>query len=330
MASSMNADAEYVDEVMSQSWLKPVEPVKEGENDAASRKRALSGDEASESSKKMKSSEGVADLLDLMRTQFTSFRADLQEMRSEMTSTFENRFASFETKLTDTVMKVVHEEIDSVKKDFNSRMDGLSHKLEHKLESKLVQFVETQIEQKVSSVSDELKQRIGVSDLQNEMASLKSTYASVTKSGASVSESSSEAVIERNVIIRNLACDPREESDKAVALNKVNKLLRDGLKLKTVKITKCERKPSKSKKPGVIVATIDTVDQKQEIMKVKNILKKTTDFKDVYLENDRAFSTRVNESNMFTVLKELGKANEYFVSGSGRILKKTGKSGNRH
>lgn len=64
-------------------------------------------------------------------------------------------------------------------------------------------------------------------------------------------------------------------------------------------------------------------------MKVKNILKKTTDFKDVYIENDRAFSTRVNESNMFTVLKELGKANKYFVSGSGRILKKTGKSGSR-
>lgn len=54
MASSMNADvdAEYVNEVMSQSLLKSVEPVKEGENDASSRKRALSGDEANDSSKK--------------------------------------------------------------------------------------------------------------------------------------------------------------------------------------------------------------------------------------------------------------------------------------
>ena len=30
---------------------------------------------------------------------------------------------------------------------------------------------------------------------------------------------------------------------------------------------------------------------------------------------------------MFTVLKELGKANYFFVSGSGRILKKTEKPG---
>ena len=37
----------------------------------------------------------------------------------------------------------------------------------------------------------------------------------------------------------------------------------------------------------------------------------------------------MNESNMFTVLKELGKAHNYFVSSNGRILKKTENSG-RH
>lgn len=122
----MKTDAEYVDEVMSQSLLKSFDSVKEGENDAYLRKRALSWEEASESSKKMKQlnpMEGnpparIGDLLDLMRTLFTSFCADLQDMHGEVTSTFENRFTSFETKHTDTVMKVVHVEIDSVKKDF--------------------------------------------------------------------------------------------------------------------------------------------------------------------------------------------------------------------
>ena len=64
-------------------------------------------------------------------------------------------------------------------------------------------------------------------------------------------------------------------------------------------------------------------------MQIKNRLKNTPEYKDVYMENDRSFSTRINESNMFTVLKELGKANDYFVSGSSRILKKTGKPGSR-
>ena len=55
-----------------------------------------------------------------------------------MSSTLESKFTSFESKLTGTVMEVVHEEIDSVKKDFNSRMDGLSSKLK----AKMVKFVE--------------------------------------------------------------------------------------------------------------------------------------------------------------------------------------------
>ena len=332
MASIMKSDAEYVDEVMSQSLLKPVSVVKEGENDVYSRKRALSGDDEGETSKKLKQqspAEGICDLVDLMKSQFTSFRSDLQEMRSEMTSTFESRFTSFEAKLTNTVMKVVHEEIDSVKKDFNTRIDGLSNKLESKLESKLVQYVETHIEKKVSSVSDDLQKSLGLSELQKEVTSLKTTYASVAGAGASVPASSSSEGIERNIIIRNLRCDPKEETDRTVTLNKVYKLFRDSLKLKTVKIVSCERKSSKSKKPGVIVVTIETADQKQEIMQIKNRLKNTPEYKDVYIENDRSFSTRINESNMFTVLKELGKANDYFVSGSGRILKKTGKPSSR-
>ena len=78
------------------------------------------------------------------------------------------------------------------------------------------------------------------------------------------------------------------------------------------------------------MARNETVEQKQEIMRVKNYLKNSSDYKNVYIENDRSFSTRVNESNMFTVFKELGKASEYFVFSNGRILKKTGKPGSRH
>ena len=332
MSSIMKSDAEYVDEVMSLSLLKPVSVVKEGENYVYSRKMALSGDDEGKTSKKLKQqspAEGICDLVDLMKSQFTSFRSDLQEMRSEMTSTFESRFTSFEAKLTNTVMKVVHEEIDSVKKDFNTRIDGLSNKLESKLESKLVQYVETHIDKKVSSVSDDLQKSLGLSELQKEVTSLKTTYASVAGAGASVPASSSSEGIERNIIIRNLRCGPKEETDRTVTLNKVYKLFRDSLKLKTVKIVSCERKSPKSKKTGVILVTIETADQKQEIMQIKNRLKNTPEYKDVYIENDRSFSTRINESNMFTVLKELGKANDYFVSGSGRILKKTGKPGSR-
>ena len=45
-----------------------------------------------------------------------------------MSETLNSKFVSIEAKFAGTVMKVVHEEIDSVKKDYNSRIDGLSSK----------------------------------------------------------------------------------------------------------------------------------------------------------------------------------------------------------
>ena len=146
--------------------------------------------------KKLKPAEGISDLVDLMKAQFTSFRADFQDMRNEMSSTLESKFTSFESKLTGTVMKVVHEEIDSVKKDFNSRMDGLSSKLG----AKMVKFVETHIEQKLSLSSEDVKSKLGISELQNEVASLKMSYADVASSGASASVSLARDGIELNVI----------------------------------------------------------------------------------------------------------------------------------
>ena len=122
-------------------------------------------------------------------------------------------------------------------------------------------------------------------------------------------------------------CDPTEKNDKTVTMNKVNKLLRDGLKLKNIKLTQCERKSSRGQKPGIIVATMENAEQKHEVMRKKSHLKNTSNYKKVYIENDRSLESRVNESNMFTVLKELGKANNYFVSSNGRILKKTENSG---
>ena len=56
-------------------------------------------------------------------------------------------------------------------------------------------------------------------------------------------------------------------------MNKVNTLLRDGLKLKNIKVTQCERKSSRGQKPGIIVATMENAEQKHEIMRKSPILK---------------------------------------------------------
>ena len=149
--------------------------------------------------------------MDLMKARFTSFRSDLQDMRVNLTSVIDDRFVSFEKKISDAVLKVVHEEIDNVKAEFNTRIDGLSNKLEQKL----TKFVESHVQQKVISVKENLKQKMGFSKLQEDLCSVKKSYAcavsaSTNSSGVVVGSSG----IELNVVIKNMDCDPTEKMTK--------------------------------------------------------------------------------------------------------------------
>ena len=89
-----------------------------------------------------------------------------------------------------------------------------------------------------------------------------------------------------------------------VTLNKVNSLIQDGLKLKDIKVVKAELKTSGNDKPGVIIASIETLAQKRKVMETKKSLKNTNAFKNVYIEDDRPLQTRVIESNMNSILME--------------------------
>ena len=119
-----------------------------------------------------------------------------------------------------------------------------------------------------------------------------------------------------------MGVDSRETSDSQVTMNKVNSLIRDGLKLKDIKVLKAERKGSYHGKPGVIIASIETVEQKGKVMEAKKELKKTNAYKKVYIEDDRPIQTRVAESNMRTILKEIGKSDNYVFS-NGRLFKRS-------
>lgn len=97
--------------------------------------------------------------------------------------------------------------------------------------------------------------------------------------------------------------------------DKVTAMIRNGCKLTDVKVTSAERKATSGRKPGVILASIETFPQKQKLMKSKSALKKTLLYKNVYIENDYCPETRKTDSNLRTILKEIGKDKQYRVEG---------------
>ena len=153
-----------------------------------------------------------------------------------------------------------------------------------------------------------------MTSIKEEIISVKKSYAEATKT---------DTGIENDIVIRNYAVDPKEADDAQVTFNKVNSLIRDGLKFADVTLVKCERKKSRDNRP-----TIESRDQKQKLLDNKKTLRTTRSYSNVYIEDVRPLSSRINEANMMTVLHELGKKDQYFLSDNGRIVRK-GANGNQ-
>ena len=80
-------------------------------------------------------------------------------------------------------------------------------------------------------------------------------------------------------------------------------------------MTSAERKGVKGKKPGIIVATRASFEQKQKLMKAKPQLKSCQKYRKVFIENDYSQEIRTCDSNFRTILKEMGKDKQFRVAG---------------
>ena len=78
---------------------------------------------------------------------------------------------------------------------------------------------------------------------------------------------------------------PVSENERVV--NKVNDMLRDGLKIRDVTVATAVRKGSgRENRPGVVIATCKSVDDKKKIMSNKRALKDSRHYEKVYLDHD--------------------------------------------
>lgn len=154
-----------------------------------------------------------------------------------------------------------------------------------------------------------------LTDMENKVDGLSKSYAEAAITNHTEAQ-------DRNVIIRDLSEDSREVSDSKVLKNKVIALIRDGLMLKDVFVENVVRKKGYGGKEGVVIATIQNIDQKKELLNAKRKLKEITRYADVFIENNMSFSERRNEANLRTLLKVVNSDKHDFTISRGRIVKK--------
>lgn len=103
-----------------------------------------------------------------------------------------------------------------------------------------------------------------------------------------------------NIIIRNL---PHRDNENT--RTKVNSLIRDGLNINTTQVLDAERKRSVINKPGVIVATFQSNDDKNVVMRAKRKLKRHEQYAHVCIDHDQSKSDRIMTDNFRAILSAL-------------------------
>lgn len=310
-AEFMREHEAYVDTVMGSqqaSHQYPIIPENTESIVQTSRKRSLSGDEASETTDTPKKKRVCDDINPMDSVIIQQMRI----MTDEMKTTFEARFDKLEDRLRNEFVKIVKNEVDIVKNEFNARMENMSKKLEEKLVEKttdLVNLKMTEIRSEVKTNMDKLNK--SVEDR---------SYAEVATNGPKEN---------LNFVIRNMDLDQREETEPEITMNKVKSLIKDGLKASDIVVKSAIRKKSlNNSRPGVIIASVETAAQKTKLMKSKGDLKVSRCFYNVYIEEDRPHEVRTSEANMRTLLYEMGKSDKY-VNVNGRFVRKRNTDTNR-
>ena len=112
-------------------------------------------------------------------------------------------------------------------------------------------------------------------------------------------------ILDKNDLLSKTWPNKKVKLMTRLLVNNVNALLKDGLKIASVKVEKAERKARSGPKPGWVIVTVDSNENKQSVMKNKRWLKDSRKYKDVYIENDMTVEMRIQSANMRTLLKEL-------------------------
>ena len=120
-----------------------------------------------------------------------------------------------------------------------------------------------------------------------------------------------------NVVIRNLP----EGQNESIS-NKVSALVREGLKLKDLSFSNCERKRSYNDRPGLVVVTCRSSEDKKLIMDAKSKLRDSRQYRNVYISHDKNKEQRTSENNLRTIVRNIpGAADVLDVRGSRVVVK---------
>ena len=102
----------------------------------------------------------------------------------------------------------------------------------------------------------------------------------------------------------------------------VNKLFLD-IQLGNIVCKSAYRTPARQNRLGVVIAELNSVQDKQEILQRKRLLRVMPEYANVFVKTSMSHTEQVMDANFNMVLTEKTNGSSYFVSDNGRIRRKT-------
>ena len=183
------------------------------------------------------------------------------------------------------------EKLNKLEKEMKKDMDKMKRNLD-KTEAVVKKHSQTDLPTAQGKLDDEIYKLVErVTSPEN-----KKTYPDLDDKQERIDER------KRKIVIQNLI-----EREIENIKDRVNNII-DYLKIKHICVESAERKVNNdNSKPGVVIATFFTSDDKEKVMKAKRNLKDGTRYRDVYIENDVPVHQRKMKNNLRTIVNTLGR-----------------------
>ena len=187
----------------------------------------------------------------------------------------------------------------------NEKFEKMESGLEQRISNKVAQLLDKHVNSELKKIKTDVESRMDdfkeiikadlaadLDDSREELSTIKSTTDSTPSQAKDLSQ---------NVVIRNL---PENQNENIK--NKVKTLFRDELRLSDISVKDAVRKQSHNTyKPGVVIATLKSRQDKQLVMKEKSKLRDSRIFSKVFIHHDQVPSQRNMNSNFRAILRAM-------------------------
>ena len=184
--------------------------------------------------------------------------------------------------INNTLQQVL-KNIKDMRTEFNGRID--------QLEEKITEKIKGVVKEEVGKVRDDLQKQID--SLQKNMENVQTQL----QNGDGRDQKQN-----CNVVMFGIP-----ETANENIINKVNAVIREGVK-QNVEVETAVRKASKKQgKPGVVIAKFKSAEDKRLVMEHKKVLSKSINHKNIGIDHERSADELLHQANMRVLTEAIGK-----------------------